>query len=79
MNIVTDYQCSQAEHRPWFELIQNKENWKLPIEAVIPSRYFTQFDRAARFFTGGGLVVEHTHKNGLITVRGKGYYHYIGA
>ena len=79
MNIVTDYQCSQAEHRPWFELIQNKENWKLPIEAVIPQRYFTKFYNAAVFFTGGGLILDQEHKNGLVTVRGKGYYHYIGA
>jgi hypothetical protein len=69
----------EAELQAAFDTLANKENWKLPISAVIQQRDFAVHDYAAVFFTGGHLTIHQQLSNGFIEVRGNGYYHHIGS
>ena len=78
MRQVTTFDCDIAEHKPWFEMIQDEDHWKNPISAVVPKYFLEKFERAARFYTTAGLQVVKDHGNGMVEVYGPGYYRSCG-
>lgn len=66
-----------------FELVQNKEHWKLPIDTVLPTgvtlAQVELIEAAIVYFTGGGSTVRRFHATGQIRVTAPGYYASIGA
>ena len=79
MRTVSQFQCDIAEHKAWFDMIQDKENWKKPIHAIVPQRHFEQFRLATVFYTGGDLAIKEEYGNGLVQVYGEGYYSHCGS
>lgn len=61
-------------HALLFGMIQNPDNWKYPIHAVIPANMFEQFNRACIYHTAGGLTITNTLDEGMIEVKANGYY-----
>jgi hypothetical protein len=70
---------THQELREAFELIENKENWKNPISAVIDSMKFYLCDAAAEYFTGAGLKKVFQVSDSRVMISGPGYYLTIGA
>lgn len=79
----------EKEFREVFDLLKNKENWKLPTKEFTTTNYKLagMVADALTFFTGGAeicLVGEGiigfglNVSNALITVSSKGYYHHLG-
>lgn len=65
-----------------FNRVQNRENWKLPIDAWVPPEVVDLTVAAIEFFAGGGAeVVERYEDERDVRVRIKapGYYALIGA
>jgi len=62
----------------FFDLIKNKEDWKMPIKAIIDEKDFAGCDDACIFFTGSELVQTGKTKDGRIKVQAAGYYMAIG-
>jgi hypothetical protein len=76
-----NYSPKQVEAmRAIFERVENKENWKLPIDATIELDTANKLllDEAIIFFTGS---VPHFHKlaGGKYRITADGYYMAIGA
>ena len=67
---------NDAEHATnlaLFTLIQNKDHWKNPIHCIIPKRDVEAFNKAAVYFTGGGLCIVGEDK-GNVECKGSGYW-----
>lgn len=81
MNFNLPSDARVAELRTAFELVQNKENWKLPIDAFVPADADVATIREAVIHFAG--CVPHFDKRGLkglaIRVTAVGYYEAVGA
>lgn len=80
------YEYGQTVLKPLFEMVQNKENWKFPIDAHVPEGTDLELLRKAVInFTGSVPSFEKTayKQDGKIIrgyrVRAAGYYVTIGA
>ncbi len=62
-----------------FSLIQDKENYKAPINSTIEDVLFPICDAACVFFTSGRLTKVSSLPNDRILVHSEGYYHHCGA
>lgn len=62
-----------------FDLVKNRENWKYPIDAVVPIGVATvaEIEAAIDFYVGGDAFVTEDRYNMLVTA--PGYYAVIGA
>jgi hypothetical protein len=66
------------ELREAFSLVKNRENWKLPVDAVVPvDADMGRIDAAVAYFTGGGIT-QLKVKDGW-RVLAAGYYACIGS
>jgi hypothetical protein len=62
-----------------FDMVKNPENWKNPINAIVPeSADITLITEAIRFFTGSVSKVEPMGDNS-VKITALGYYLVIGA
>lgn len=79
--IVTGAGDSIADLRHAFDLVANRENWKLPVDATVKAADPAERRRIAEavvFFTGS--VVEWSHfGRGRWNCKASGYYAAIGA
>jgi len=61
-------------------LTEGMENWKMPIDTVIPIRDLDVYRDACEFFTGSKLyVVKQVDNYGNMRVKADGYYVAIGS
>lgn len=68
----------QAELEKAFDLVANKEHWKLPVNALVPHGTDENLiTEAVIHFTGSVPSFKETKKG--IRVRAAGYYNTIGA
>lgn len=83
---MNDYEPSaeQKKNQPLFNLVANRENWKMPIDAVIdPMALYalkatkSDLGRAITFYTGSVATIERLGKK--LHVTAAGYYAAIGA
>jgi hypothetical protein len=69
------YEAEYAKHHALFELVENKQNWKLPTHAKhCASRAEAQELADAISFFVGGAEIDHNNN-----VSSHGYYFYCGA
>lgn len=62
---------------PYFEKVQNKENWKNPIRSVVSQDEIYQVIAAIKFFTGSESETEVVEGKGILVVA-NGYYEAVG-
>lgn len=67
-----------------FRLVGNKENWKLPIDAIVPlTADISLIKDAVAYFTGGlpDVIPARNEMGGLKGYRviSEGYYYHIGS
>ena len=69
------------ELKEYFDTLTSEmENWKDPIDTVIPIRELNDMREACAFFTGSELyVVKQVDNSGNMRVKADGYYLTIGA
>lgn len=71
---------TKRELQEAFKLVENKTNWKLPIDAVLPAvtpvEELNKINAAIIFFSGGGAAIHQTLDGWRITA--PGYYRNIG-
>ena len=77
---------TRAELRAAFELVEDKQNWKQPIDAFVPAascfsgqRLLVAIEQAVHFFAGMQTVRIDRLPLGGLRVRAAGYYRTIGA
>lgn len=75
--IVSEGYTWRQLHRA-FDMVCNKDNWKLSIKAIIPEREQWAVDASINFFVGGGAHFEPVAGKQL-KVTALGYYLTIGA
>lgn len=80
MNIRTAHKhdVERAQKKILFDMICNKENWKGPIDCIIPKDYLKEFNDAVTFFTAGELKVVDDDGN-YLHCQANGYYADCGA
>lgn len=78
MNPETGTRYSRAELKAAFERVQNAQNWKLPIDTVIPSKDKEVTEEAIIFFAGCRPYFVRGIK-GHLRVQAVGYYAAVGA
>ena len=80
-SVVSSFDFERTKHKALFDLICNKENWKLPIDCWIPQNAFEEFNQAVVFFTAGFLyrTGETTAAGTMIRCKANGYYTDCGA
>lgn len=72
------YTLTQERLKALFELVQNKNNWKFPIDAIVPfGTNLKDLDAAIVHFTGS--LATFTDRPEGIRVQADGYYRTIGA
>jgi hypothetical protein len=76
MDNTTRYPVEQMDKA--FKLVQNKEHWKNPINAVIAAKDRDVVDEAIIYYTGS-VGAFTPMKGGKLRVRADGYYIAIGA
>jgi len=70
---------SEEELQAAFTLVQNSENWKRPINAVVePTANLEAIRIAVTYFTGSVANMTPA-KGGKVRVRARGYYAVIGS
>ena len=72
------FSFSEAEMNAAFSAVQNKENWKYPIEAEIEASEMAVTAEAIIFYTGGAATFS-TLAGGKLLVRAPGYYASVGS
>ena len=72
MRIASNAHISNAVNKALFKMIENKNHWKEPIHACIPSERFEDFDLATAYFHGEGLTVV-SESDGWTEVKNNGY------
>lgn len=72
MRTASTAHTEKAVHKALFEMIEDKEHWKKPIHALIPSDKFVEFNRATTYFHGEGLTVISI-SDGWTEVKNNGY------
>ena len=89
MAYCDDYECVcrvdgapvyKSVLREYFDRVCNPDNWKMPINAIIPelnSAAIKMYDAAIEFFTGS--KAKFTIIDDKIMVKAEGYYNSIGA
>lgn len=61
-------------------LTKDMDNWKMPIDTVIPINELNDMRDACEWFTGSELyVVEQIENKPMFRVKAEGYYNAIGA
>lgn len=61
-------------------LTEGMDNWKMPIDTVIPIRELNDMRDACAWFTGSELyVIKQVDNSGNMRVKAAGYYNAIGA
>lgn len=77
---------TRGELNAAFALVENKENWKLPIDALVtiqdrnrPRREIELIRKAVVFFTGSVPTIDRGVRGGTIRVKAAGYYNAVGA
>lgn len=63
---------TQEQLEAAFKKIQNKEHWKNPINAFVPTAELEITDAAIRHFTSTNMTIGATH-NGLTHIWAQGY------
>ncbi len=77
-----EYQFTRGELSAYFEVVQDKTNWKLPICTRVALK--TERDRcgtqaAVMFYTGAQAEIHRVGRTSLFRVDAVGYYIAIGA
>jgi hypothetical protein len=66
--------------RPLFDAVENKENWKFPIDAFVEADKLADTIVAIEFFTGGKTTVSSGGvAAGRFHITSPGYYNSVGA
>ena len=65
--------------RPAFEAVQNKENWKFPIDALVQPDNLADTIVAIEFFTGGKTTASFDGERKAFHITSPGYYVSVGA
>ena len=61
-------------------LTEGMDNWKMPIDTVIPINELNDMRDACAWFTGSELyVVEQVENKPMFRVKAEGYYNAVGA
>ena len=55
-------------------LTDGMDDWKMPIKATIPVKYFKEYCEACEYFTGTELYQTYCNGDGTMNVAAKGYY-----
>lgn len=79
MNPETGTIYSRAELKAAFDLVCNKDNWKLPIKGRISTEKRDIVREAIIFYTGSVPTFTDSVLPGNLVVRAKGYYAAVGA
>lgn len=69
---------SRNQLKDAFNKVQNTDNWKNPISALIKTEDVSIIDAAIGFYAGGGAVYKNCG-GGFTRVMAPGYYATIGA
>jgi hypothetical protein len=69
---------TQGQLEAAIAMVQNKENWKLPINAIVKNEDIQVTLAAINYFAGGACNVTHL-ANGTAHITAPGYYALIGA
>ena len=77
--MVVEGGYTRKQLREVFHKVENKDNWKYPIQAVIEKDDLGIVTKAVEFFTGSKVEVVSTLTTGKIAVYASGYYETIGA
>ena len=83
--IAEGFAFTRAELRAAFELVEDKQNWKQPIDAFVPAtscsgqRLVVAIEQAVHFFAGMQTVRIDRLPLGGLRVRAAGYYRTVGA
>ena len=72
MKIASTAHTEKAVKKALFEMIEDKEHWKKPIHALIPSDKFVDFSLAVAYFHGEGLTAV-SESDGWLEVKNQGY------
>lgn len=76
--VVEGFDFTVDQMRAAFDMIADKQNWKLPLHGIISKEEFRLCDQAAIFFAGSPLESKDIG-GGKLEVAGFGYYVCIGA
>ncbi len=64
----------REQHQRYFEMVEDKEHWKNPIDAVIAVTDFDAIADAVDFYTATTLWIIEDLGNGTYRVAADGYY-----
>jgi hypothetical protein len=70
---------SREELKAAFELVENKTNWKLPIDRTIDSKDVEVVGKAIPYFTGSIAHFTPIMGTDKVRVQASGYYSAVGA
>jgi hypothetical protein len=69
-----------TEMQKLFELVQNEEHWKNPIDAWVPKETdMDALNEAVIYYTGSSILVGETNDLGMTHITADGYFLTIGA
>lgn len=77
--IIPEYGLSRNQLKAYFEKVENKDNWKYPIDMIIEAEDKENVKKAIVFFTGSEPTFSATKDDTLLHVEAEGYYNAIGA
>jgi hypothetical protein len=78
--LIGDRRYSLAELRAGFDLVCDRDNWKMPIDGWIAADLFVLADRGTAHFAGCHLSVDAVDTaTGRLHVTAPGYYSAIGS
>ena len=70
---------TRGELETAFGKVERKENWKLPINAIVSESDVKVVNDAVAFYTGEGLSLSVSVGEGKFLVKARGYYEVVGA
>lgn len=76
--IIEEYDLTRGQLKVYFDKVSNKENWKLPIDAVCLTKDVKNIEKAIIYFTGS-VPLFTKMENSIYRVKAAGYYSAVGA
>lgn len=76
--IIPEYNMTRGQLKEAFEKVQNKENWKLPIDSLCVPQDVQNIKNAIIFFTGSVPTFKKSEKGYTYRVQAAGYYAAVG-
>lgn len=79
MNFETGTSYSREQLLAAFNSVCNKDNWKMPIDAIVEDPDYDMIKEAVAFFAGCKPSFEPIHGTDRVRVQAVGYYQAVGA